>query len=196
MGFISVVVQRDSSGAPTFSDDEESLLHSQPHTRLFVSSSNRLVGEGVLLITTKRVVWLAEVPAAADDANGYAVGYHSLLMHAISTDTEHFANPSIYCQLEQPEEDEGEEEEEDEEEGEADDTSANTPLGDAVLRAGEARFVPDDPAAGRSRLLPPRLTPPHCSGCARSDLLCAADLSACSGAAVRQDERRSGAEPG
>ena len=164
MGFTRAIVERDPSGAPTLDDDEESVLLCQPRTRLFVSASNQPMGEGSLLITTKRVLWLLDDASTSAQASGYQVGYHSLLMHAISRDTEHFNHPSIYCQLEQPQ-DEDSDEEEDEEDGGQQSAGAQRDgagaefAGDAALEAGEARFVPDDPAAGQSRSASPSPSP-------------------------------------
>ena len=152
MGFTRLTAARSDAGVPVFSDDEESVLHAQPHTQLLIAPANIKVGVGTLYVTSKRVLWL---PDDATRGGGYAVEYKDVLMHAISRGEEDgFRHASVYCQLEQPEE----EEEEDVEDGDAEDEGKDAaaaeaeetagPPADAVLKAGEVRFVPDNAAAG------------------------------------------------
>ena len=149
MGFIRTAI----STPLELSDGTESLLHTQPHVRVFLSATHTL-GPGTLHITTKRVLWLPDNAQPAD--SGYSIDFPQLLMHALSRDTAFFPHPAIYCQLEQDDEDDGEEEEgEDEEGGEEDRTAAAGVSeaeggGDEMTAAAEVRVVPDDEAARQS----------------------------------------------
>ena len=156
MGFLPVVIECSSSGELTFSDQEETVLHTQPHTRLLIGLDNHSIGTGTVYITTKRVLWLND----ATPSTGYQVDYHELLMHAMSRgDEEGFTQPSIYCQLEQPEdgmsEDEDDDDDDDEQETPTEDETLTTDPVSKVLKASEARLVPDDAAAGQLTLTTP-----------------------------------------
>eukprot|EP00439_Symbiodinium_sp_Y106_P043440 s2875_g5.t1 len=94
--------------------DGEEIRFSEPKTRLY--TRQHLEGEGVLHLTTKRLVWLG--------GPGCAIDYPFITMHAVSRDQSAWPDPCLYCQLR---EEEAEEEEED----------ANIP---------ELRFVPAEPA--------------------------------------------------
>ena len=159
MGFTRVAVEWNSAGEMTFASADESCLHTQPLTRLFVSSSNAPVGVGTLYVTSHHVLWTADAPSSGR-GSGYRVEYYDLLMHAVSRETDDFPHASIYCQVEQPADGEEEEEGDDDEgpekekegEGEGDTDAASAAEGDPVVRATEVRFVPDDPAAGQPRI--------------------------------------------
>lgn len=144
MGFI-----RTSVSTPLeLHDATESLLHTQPQVRVFLSATHNL-GSGTLHITSKRVLWL---PNDAQPAGGgYSIDFPQLLMHALSRDTAYFPHPAIYCQLEQ-DEDEEEDGEEGEEAEEQQGAEGDGPVeadagGDELAKAPEVRLVPDDEAA-------------------------------------------------
>jgi hypothetical protein len=141
MGLARAVLERPTcSTAPVFADDEESSLHSQPDTQLFISSSSgpHSLGHGVLYITSKRLVW----QHGSRESSSYAVEYRQVLMHAISRGSEDLPQPAIYCQLEQGDDD-------DEVEEEDADEAARGAEEEEVIQASEVRFVPDDAAAGQ-----------------------------------------------
>ncbi|CAK0886872.1 unnamed protein product, partial [Prorocentrum cordatum] len=102
--------------SPVLEDGEELRL-SEQRTR-FVHGPAGDEGEGVLHLTTRRIVWLGAT-------SGYAMDYPFVTLHAISRDKAAWPDPCLYCQL-RCEEVEGEEEEEPE--------------------IPEVRFVPSDPA--------------------------------------------------
>mmetsp|Transcript_42361 Transcript_42361/g.76889 ORF Transcript_42361/g.76889 Transcript_42361/m.76889 type:complete len:186 (+) Transcript_42361:56-613(+) len=104
---------------PILNNGEE-VRHSEQRTKLYVSKT--FEGEGVLHLTTQRVVWLS----AQDGQKGIAMDYPFITVHAVSRDTSAFPEPCLYCQLRT--EDNGEEEEEEDSE------------------VPELRFVPADPA--------------------------------------------------
>lgn len=91
---------------PALGDDEELRL-SEPKTRLYTGQD--LQGEGVLHLTTRRLVWLnAQNPAAS-----YAIDYPFVSLHAVSRDKASWPEPCLYCQLKTEEADEnGDEEDE------------------------------------------------------------------------------------
>lgn len=73
---------------------------------LYVNTKHSL-GQGVLYITSRRVIWLPSTASAAVNESGDASMRHDgidcdvqyILLHAISTDPTAFPKPCIYCQL-------------------------------------------------------------------------------------------------
>jgi len=106
-----------SGEQPVLLDGEE-IRFSEPRTRLF--SGLHEEGEGVLHLTTKRVVWLG--------GQGCAIDYPFITLHAVSRDKGAWPDPCLYCQLRTEEIREGIDEEDEEEEPEI----------------PELRFVPAD----------------------------------------------------
>lgn len=100
---------------PILLEGEEIRL-SEPKTRLY--TRQHLEGEGVLHLTTKRLVWLG--------GPGCAIDYPFITMHAVSRDKNAWPDPCLYCQLRE-EDDENEEAEEE-------------------ISVPELRFVPAEPA--------------------------------------------------
>mmetsp|Transcript_17044 Transcript_17044/g.47600 ORF Transcript_17044/g.47600 Transcript_17044/m.47600 type:complete len:232 (-) Transcript_17044:664-1359(-) len=70
----------------------------------------RSEGVGTIHLTTRRVVWISQ----ADQARGFAVGYRTIMVHAVSRDLENFDQPCIFLQLDSGFEDAGGEDEEEE----------------------------------------------------------------------------------
>ena len=153
MGFI-----RTSIATPlSLSNASESLLHTQPHVRVFLSSTHTL-GSGTLHITSKRVLWLPD--DAQSTGSGYGIDFPQLLMHALSRDTAYFPHPAIYCQLEHDDDKDDRDDEEGEEEEEmdaadGDGASEAEAGGDELTRAAEVWLVPDDDAACQSNTSTP-----------------------------------------
>ncbi|GBG85556.1 hypothetical protein CBR_g40194 [Chara braunii] len=95
------VTERSADGSPVLNTGiGESLMHVQPDVSIVLGDS--VVEEpGTLYITTKRIIWFSEaVPDPVKSCKGYAVDFLSLGMHAISRDTEAFARPCIFAQIE------------------------------------------------------------------------------------------------
>ena len=160
MGFVHASVPTPLELA----DAEESLLHSQPHVSVYLSATHNL-GPGTLHITSKRVLWLPD--SAQPAANGYAIDFPQLLMHALSRDTAYFPHPAIYCQLERDDEEDEDEEEDGEKEADAgvDGGAEDAVGGDELTKAAEVRLVPDDQAArqtGTQTDTPSRMYQPVC----------------------------------
>ena len=141
MGFTQATV----STPLELSDAAESLLHTQPNVRLFMSADDSL-GSGTLHITSKRVLWLPD--SAQPAGSGYSIDFPQLLMHALSRDTAYFPHPAIYCQLEQDDdEDDGVDDADDGEEAPSAEADEEMMEGDKLTRAAEVRLVPEDEAA-------------------------------------------------
>merc|ERR1712217_238570 len=93
---------------PVLSTGEE-IRHSEPKTRLYTNQN--LEGEGVLPLTTQRLVWLSS--SVSGNANGgYAIDYPFIAMHAVSRDKGVCPDPCLYCQLRTEEAEEDSEAEE------------------------------------------------------------------------------------
>uniref|UniRef100_A0A7S2P5Q4 Chloride conductance regulatory protein ICln n=1 Tax=Zooxanthella nutricula TaxID=1333877 RepID=A0A7S2P5Q4_9DINO len=84
---------------PVLGDNEEIRL-SEPRVKLFTGQD--LQGEGVLHLTTCRIVWLnSQHPSAS-----FAIDYPCVTLHAVSLDKESWPEPCLYCQLTTEETDE------------------------------------------------------------------------------------------
>eukprot|EP01098_Paradermamoeba_levis_P009772 TRINITY_DN4089_c0_g1_i2.p1 TRINITY_DN4089_c0_g1~~TRINITY_DN4089_c0_g1_i2.p1 ORF type:complete len:191 (-),score=73.29 TRINITY_DN4089_c0_g1_i2:245-817(-) len=126
------IKERNANGEPHLDEGEEILFtqtNLSPHFNANLSSE----GKGKLFVTTRNVIWLSE----EDKSKGFSLDFHFISIHAISRDTQFFAHPCIYCQLDVRG---GEEEEEEEEEGE--EGGKEKEKVEEVV--GDIRFVPDD----------------------------------------------------
>merc|ERR1711924_90519 len=74
----------------------------QDNCKLYFDQENK--GEGKMVLTNERVMWLS----TADAALGYAIDYPTFIMHAISRSKETFDFACIYCQLQSDAEDDEE----------------------------------------------------------------------------------------
>jgi len=82
---------------------QETRLSQRVH--LYLGRSTSADGTGMLLVTTRRVVWVPE--AQARGVSGFSLFYPAILVHAVSHDTSDFSHPCIYMQLD-PEQNLGE----------------------------------------------------------------------------------------
>jgi len=80
-------------------DAGEELKFSEPQTKLF--EKQNLIGEGVLHLTTRRIVWLH----SQNPGLGLAMDYPFVTLHAVSTDKAAWPEPCLYCQLKSEEAD-------------------------------------------------------------------------------------------
>ena len=72
----------------------EEVLMVAPMTTSHIDDEAGVVGD--LTITSKNVHWISK---EADGRGSFQVDFFSLLMHALSRDTTHFASECIYCQI-------------------------------------------------------------------------------------------------
>lgn len=85
----------DGAGEPVLdAENGEELMHVQPGVSIVIGNRSPET-PGTLYISTKKIVWLSDV----DRAKGYAVGFLSLSLHAISRDPEAYSSPCIYTQV-------------------------------------------------------------------------------------------------
>ncbi|OQR82171.1 hypothetical protein THRCLA_11075 [Thraustotheca clavata] len=84
--------------------DEESILSLFPRVRMLFSEYDEedeavviAKGSGNLVVTTKRIVWIAEEPQ--QNELGYAWDTPYISLHAISRDTSSFPEACLYCHL-------------------------------------------------------------------------------------------------
>ncbi|KAI4323997.1 hypothetical protein L6164_023565 [Bauhinia variegata] len=120
----------DGAGEPMLdTDNGEELMHVQPGVDIVLANRPR-ESNGTLYISTKQVIWLSNV----DKANGYAVDFLSLSLHAVSRDPEAYPVPCIYTQIET----------EDEDQSSDSDSECNDTLDLSKIR--EMRLVPSDPS--------------------------------------------------
>uniref|UniRef100_A0A1D1XLD0 Chloride conductance regulatory protein ICln n=1 Tax=Anthurium amnicola TaxID=1678845 RepID=A0A1D1XLD0_9ARAE len=121
----------DGNGLPRLdAEGGEELMHVQPGVAIALADRPP-ESTGTLYITTKRVLWLSDT----DRARGYAVGFLSLSLHAVSRDPEAYAFPCIYTQMET--------EAIEDEESEDSDLECNEELD--LSKVTEMRLVPSDP---------------------------------------------------
>mmetsp|Transcript_6847 Transcript_6847/g.9452 ORF Transcript_6847/g.9452 Transcript_6847/m.9452 type:complete len:209 (-) Transcript_6847:192-818(-) len=88
------VRNRAEDGTPIFGEEEK--LHYQDEASWF-DTDKKAVGEGVLYVTNKNVIWLD----SKDTGSGFSVDYQSLTMHAVGSDSSLFedADKYLYCQI-------------------------------------------------------------------------------------------------
>ncbi|PKA66163.1 Chloride conductance regulatory protein ICln [Apostasia shenzhenica] len=79
---------------PLDSNGGEELMLVQPGVAIALGRHSP-ESPGTLFISTKRVMWLSDT----DRAKGYAVGFLSISLHAVSRDPEAYPLPCIYCQV-------------------------------------------------------------------------------------------------
>ncbi|XP_022736852.1 chloride conductance regulatory protein ICln-like isoform X2 [Durio zibethinus] len=117
------------AGEPVLdTDNGEELVHVQPSVSIALGNRSPDT-PGTLYITTKQVVWLSDL----DRAKGYAVGFLSLSLHAVSRDPEAYPSPCIYTQIET---------EADEDDSEDSDSECNDVLD--LSKVTEMRLIPSD----------------------------------------------------
>jgi len=89
--------------------EDETIDYELDDVELSFGATKPVVGNGKLMITSKRVLWIGTGESAYD----FDVPY--IALHAITRDPDSYHKPCIYCQLD-CEEDQGEESDEDESE--------------------------------------------------------------------------------
>jgi len=94
-------VLEPSGDVVTLEDGEETRVQKRVH--LYVG--HRCDGTGMLLVTTRRVVW--DPDCQARGLSGFSLFYPAIAMHAVCRDTSDFSQPCIYLQLD-PEQNLGE----------------------------------------------------------------------------------------
>jgi len=77
---------------PVLDGDEELKFSAQ---RVKLNDGQNFIGEGVLHLTTRRVVWLH----SQNGSLGLAMDYPFVTLHALSTDKDAWPEPCLYCQL-------------------------------------------------------------------------------------------------
>ncbi|KAL8435813.1 hypothetical protein ACSSS7_002190 [Eimeria intestinalis] len=82
--------QRTPSG-DLLMQDEESLGIKVQNTSLSIRGKD--AGRGVLFVTSQRVAWLSE------SGPSFALSYLSIVLHALSSETEGGEKPYLYCQV-------------------------------------------------------------------------------------------------
>ncbi|KAJ4953664.1 hypothetical protein NE237_030496 [Protea cynaroides] len=121
----------EGTGQPILdAENDERLIHVQPGVAI-VLGNRAPESPGTLHISTKRIVWLSDV----DMQKGYAVGFLSVSLHAVSRDPEAYPSPCIYTQIET---EAGEDEESEDSDSECEQTLD-------VSKITEMRLVPSDP---------------------------------------------------
>eukprot|EP01039_Chlorochromonas_danica_P000126 gene126-134_t len=81
--------------------DEESIDYVLDKVELALDAEEGPLGNGMLYITSKRVIWLGSNGKACD----FDVPY--ITLHAVSRDTETYPKPCIYCQLDTEDDSDG-----------------------------------------------------------------------------------------
>ncbi|EEF51521.1 Methylosome subunit pICln, putative [Ricinus communis] len=120
----------DGTGEPVLdTENGEELMHVQPGVAVVIGNRSA-ESSGTLFISTKKVIWLSDV----DRAKGYAVGFLSISLHAVSRDPEAYPSPCIYTQIETKA---------DEDESDSSDSESNEIFD--LAKVTEMRFVPSDP---------------------------------------------------
>jgi len=87
--------ERTADGTPVLETAEEVLYVERNVQTFFEGPPFRSEGKGDMFVTSKRVVWLH----STNPAQGFCIGFPSLTIHAICTDTDSFPQPCIYCQI-------------------------------------------------------------------------------------------------
>lgn len=73
--------------------DGEVVRHEEPRTQLVLNSST--AGLGRLFVTTHRLAWVPDAAAA----QGFAIEYPNIVLHAVCRDSDAYDAPCIFCQL-------------------------------------------------------------------------------------------------
>ncbi|XP_008471258.1 methylosome subunit pICln-like [Diaphorina citri] len=76
------------------------VLHQEPATTAYIENEN--LGTGTLYIAESKLQW-----TNSSSGLGFALEYPRITIHAISRDTNHFAEECIYLQVEREKSDEG-----------------------------------------------------------------------------------------
>jgi len=89
----------DTTNVPTEST-EEKILYTQADIEVILGEES--IGAGILTLSSTKITW----QPTDNSKPSRTWGYRDVLMHAISSDTQYFPKPCIYCHLEGNEESE------------------------------------------------------------------------------------------